>query len=64
MVWERGPSGPAPSIMRDSHDLFCYAGLDGSLELSSVCVVDAAGQIIREAKVGSKPEAPATFLTS
>jgi transposase len=34
-----------------------YAGIDVSLELSSVCVVDATGQIVREAKVASEPEA-------
>jgi transposase len=34
-----------------------YAGIDVSLELSSVCVVDAGGKIIREAKVASEPEA-------
>ena len=34
-----------------------YAGIDVSLELSSVCVVDAAGRIVREAKVPSEPEA-------
>lgn len=28
-----------------------YAGIDVSLECSSVCVVDAEGRIIREAKV-------------
>ena len=33
-----------------------FAGIDVSLEQSSVCVVDAAGKIIREAKVASKPE--------
>ena len=31
-----------------------YAGIDVSLEQSSVCVVDAAGKIIREAKVASE----------
>jgi hypothetical protein len=31
-----------------------YAGIDVSLELSSVCVVDATGHIIREAKVASR----------
>ena len=40
-----------------------YVGIDVSLELSSVCVVDAAGQIIREAKVASEPEALTAFLT-
>jgi transposase len=34
-----------------------FAGIDVSLELSSVCVVDAAGRIVREAKVASEPEA-------
>jgi len=34
-----------------------YAGIDVSLECSSVCVVDANGKIVREAKVGSEPEA-------
>ena len=34
-----------------------YAGIDVSLDLSSVCVVDAAGRIVREAKVASEPEA-------
>jgi len=34
-----------------------YAGIDVSLEFSSVCVVDAEGRIIREAKVLSEPEA-------
>src|SRR5271165_1711500 len=33
-----------------------YAGIDVSLEASSVCVVDASGKIIREAKVLSEPE--------
>ena len=34
-----------------------YAGIDVSLESSSVCVVDASGKIVREAKVASEPEA-------
>jgi transposase len=33
-----------------------FAGIDVSLEQSSVCVVDAAGKIVREAKVASEPE--------
>ena len=39
-----------------------YAGIDVSLERSSVCVVDATGRIIREAKVASEPEALAGFF--
>jgi transposase len=34
-----------------------YAGIDVSLECSSVCVVDAGGTIIRESKVASEPAA-------
>ncbi|HEX8374568.1 MAG TPA: IS110 family transposase [Geminicoccaceae bacterium] len=34
-----------------------HAGIDVSLDLSSVCVVDATGRIVREAKVASEPEA-------
>jgi transposase len=34
-----------------------YAGIDVSLECSSVCVVDANGRILREARVASEPEA-------
>src|SRR5258708_17076074 len=34
-----------------------YAGIDVSLECSSVCVVDAKGEMVGEAKVASEPEA-------
>ena len=34
-----------------------YAGIDVSLECSSICVVDATGKIVREGKVASEPEA-------
>jgi transposase len=39
-----------------------YAGLDVSLEQTSVCVVDAQGQVVREAKVASEPDALVDFL--
>src|SRR5713226_2367824 len=41
-----------------------YAGIDVSLEQSSVCVVDTAGKIIREAKVASEPEALIDWFSS
>jgi transposase len=34
-----------------------YAGIDVSLECSSVCVVEASGKIVREGKVASEPAA-------
>jgi transposase len=39
-----------------------YAGIDVSLELSSVCIVDAQGKIVKEAKVASEPEALIGFF--
>ena len=33
-----------------------YAGIDVSLEYSSVCVVDGAGKIIREQRIASEPD--------
>ena len=34
-----------------------YAGIDVSLKESSVCVVDAKGNVVREVKIASEPEA-------
>src|SRR4051812_35006981 len=39
-----------------------YAGIDVSLERSSVCVVDATGKIVREAKIASEPDALVRFF--
>src|SRR5271163_4193693 len=41
-----------------------YAGIDVSLELSSVCVVDTQGKIVKERKVASEPEALVDFFGS
>ena len=40
-----------------------YAGIDVSLEQSSVCVVDGSGKIVREAKVASDPESLTGYFT-
>jgi hypothetical protein len=40
----------------------CPAGIDVSLKGSSICVVDATGKIVREAKVASEPEALVVFF--
>lgn len=39
-----------------------HVGIDVSLEPCSLCVLDATGKIIREAKVASEPEALVAFL--
>lgn len=39
-----------------------HAGIDVSLELSSVCIVDASGKIVREAKVCSEPDVLVAFF--
>ena len=39
-----------------------YAGIDVSLGLLSVCIVDAKGKIVKEAKVGSDPDTLVAFL--
>jgi transposase len=41
-----------------------YAGIDVSLECSSVCVVDASGKIVREGKVASEPLALIAWFSS
>jgi transposase len=39
-----------------------YAAIDVSLELSSVCIVDAAGKVVKEMKVETHPEALVKFF--
>ena len=39
-----------------------FAGIDVSLEESSICVVDSDGKIIREVKVASDPDALVAFF--
>ncbi len=39
-----------------------FAGLDVSLEATSVCVIDATGKVVGERKVESSPEAIAGYL--
>ena len=41
-----------------------YVGLDVSLKLTAICVVDQAGSVIREGVVDSAPETIAEFVTS
>ncbi len=39
-----------------------FAGIDVSLEESSICLLDAGGKIVREVKVASEPEALVGFF--
>ena len=39
-----------------------YAGIDVSLELASVCVVDAKGKVVKETKVDSNPQGLVAFF--
>src|SRR5215831_11865025 len=41
-----------------------FAGLDVSVKETSVCIVDDAGKIVREARVASEPEALLQVLTT
>ena len=44
--------------------MYHYAGIDVSLESSTICVVDGAGKILRETKVASEPEALIAWFRS
>src|SRR5215471_5497557 len=52
----------APGHLRWRTAVEHYAGIDVSLELSSVCVVDGRGKIVQEAKVASEPEVLGCFF--
>src|SRR4249919_3125722 len=52
----------APSIWRWRTAMEHYAGIDVSLALSSVCVVDTQGKIVKEAKIASEPDALIAFF--
>ncbi|MFC7738901.1 hypothetical protein ACFQX4_24595, partial [Roseomonas sp. GCM10028921] len=53
-----GWSGPGLEVTAMGH----FVGVDVSLELSSVCVVDATGQVVKEAKVPSEPAELVRFV--
>src|SRR6476469_2048280 len=54
MMVEPESERSAPSIIKGTA-MEHYAGIDVSLEESSVCIVDATGTIVREVKIASEP---------
>src|ERR1044071_7376452 len=56
MLFETGSERVGPRHHRGTA-MEHFAGIDVSLKDSSICVVDAAGRIVREAKVASEREA-------
>src|SRR5579863_7974721 len=61
--WRNGVTvGAGPKHLQRRTAMEYYAGIDVSLELSSVCVVDARGKIIKETKVASEPAALVAFF--
>src|SRR6476659_3771189 len=52
----------APGIWRWRTAVEHYAGIDVSLEWSSICVVDALGKIVKEAKISSEPATLVAFF--
>jgi transposase len=59
---KRGPRvRPQASEGEAQHDLFCWTR---RVKETSVCIVDDAGKIMREAKVASEPEALLQVLTN
>jgi transposase len=40
----------------------CYVGLDVSLEMTSVCILDGDGTVLRETKIASDPDDLAAYL--
>src|SRR5215208_3232063 len=56
--------GQARSKHHRGTTMYYYAGIDVSLEYSSVCVVDGTGKILREAKAASEPEALIAWFRS
>src|SRR6202163_4147943 len=56
MELETTESGAACSQHHRGTTMEHYAGIDVSLESAGLCVVDATGRIVREAKVASEPD--------
>src|SRR5215831_3540889 len=54
--------GCDPDIAKWRTGMEQHAGIDVSLEWSSVCIVDASGKIVKEIKVAREPEVLVEFF--
>ena len=57
-------AAPVSSTFSGGQTLTHYVGLDVSLKLTAICIVDQTGRIEREGIVASNPEAIAAFIKS
>src|SRR3974377_2094756 len=54
---KRGHRGSGLKHQKEKRSMDHFAGLDVSVNETSICIVDGAGRIVRETKVASEPEA-------
>src|SRR5690348_8901750 len=54
---KRGHRCTGPKHQKEKRSMDHFAGLDVSVKETSICIVDAAGRIVREVKVTSEPAA-------
>src|SRR5947208_1057669 len=59
---KRGHRCTGPKYQKEKRSMDHFAGLDVSVEDTSVCIVDDTGRITREVKVASEPDALLTVL--
>ena len=53
-----------PKHQMEKRSMEHFAGLDVSVNETSICIVDEAGRIVREVKVASEPDALLALLTN
>src|SRR5262245_28446210 len=61
---KRGSASAASKHQKEKRSMDYFAGLDVSVKETSICIVDDAGNIVREARVASEPEALLQMLAN
>src|SRR3974377_2483457 len=64
LMVKRGHRSYGPQASKEKRSMEHFAGLDVSVNETSVCIVDDTGRIVREVKVASEPEALLPVLTN